>query len=131
MTIGLANCFILYWILIYPTLKPGAWWALHLHQVLVHINPIVSLYLVYWTCDIKQLVADHCKVIIPVHFVYDLFNLWGTKMIGRPLYWFLTWESYPESICVCVAVMCYTVWGWLATSWYLGKPVKKEEKKDK
>ena len=45
-----------------------------------------------------ELCADHWKLFLPVGIVYGIVNYFETHRLGRPLYWFLTWEDWTTPV---------------------------------
>ena len=50
-------------------------------------------------------IRSHYMYFIRIGVIYAVFNYWGTLSRGYPLYPFLTWESIPETIAVCIALI--------------------------
>ena len=49
--------------------------------------------------------SSHYTFSIKLGVVYAVFNYYGTKLRGRPLYPFLTWESIPDGIVICALLI--------------------------
>ena len=50
-------------------------------------------------------ISSHYVYCIRIGVIYAVFNYWGTLSRGYPLYWFLKWESVPETIGMCIALI--------------------------
>ena len=116
-------CFLLYWILLHSSITEryqNNFWII-LYMYLVHTLPSISLFLIYITTEIRVL-KRQWVIMLPLHCVYDYVNYVGTKALGRPIYWFLTWNNnynYIDCFAVCAAVTTFQCVGWIITARYM------------
>ena len=79
----------------------------------MHTFPTISLFLVYLTTERLVVKASHWKMLAPMTLVYGSMNFYETKMSGKPVYWFLTWEDWTTPLIV-IAVFIFVVTIWLS-----------------
>ena len=92
---------IVYWCMLHPKVKLEYEGYRLLHMYLVHIFPAVSLLLTLKTIHFN-LYEKHWIFLVMLGNIYAPFNYLETKARGKPVYWFLTWESYDSFIILFV-----------------------------
>jgi hypothetical protein len=71
--------------------------------ILLHTVPLISSIGNFLVTDIIFL-RSHVKIILYFQVIYNIVNFIEVKSSGKPLYAFLTWESY-DSPLICLAIM--------------------------
>jgi hypothetical protein len=108
--------------LVMQALIVGIYWPFVHEYLMNHIKEMPDFTLQYWTSIFKHsypaiailantiiskvaFIRAHYLYCFRIGTVYAVFNYWGTLQRGRPLYPFMTWESVPFTIVVCIGLM--------------------------
>ena len=96
-------------------------WA---HMYNVHIIPSLALLVNYVSLDIR-FCHNHWKFFMVFSVAYGIVNFFSTKLNGKPVYWFLPWDSV-LSLIVYASLMSIaaTIWIVLSEISYSLKPIK-------
>lgn len=70
-----------------------------------HLVPGISVLINFIISD-AVIRASHVKIILPISAVYGYVNYLEVKSLGRPLYWFLTWEDM-TSVYIYLGLMVF------------------------
>ena len=68
-----------------------------LHMYLVHIFPTIA-YVLNARMTEFELDAGHWKLFVPLGILYAIVNYFETQRLGRPLYWFMTWQDWTTPV---------------------------------
>jgi len=96
-------------------------WA---HMYNVHIIPSLALLLNFISLDIR-FCHSHWKFFMVFGAAYGIVNFTSTKLSGKPVYWFLPWDSVLSLIVFAsLNSIAATVWIIIAEISYNLKPIK-------
>mmetsp|Transcript_844 Transcript_844/g.885 ORF Transcript_844/g.885 Transcript_844/m.885 type:complete len:150 (-) Transcript_844:33-482(-) len=73
------------------------------HMKIIHLAPLLTSFVNFYLTDIV-FIRRHYKALVAFGTMYLTINFIGTKMIGKPLYSFLTWKDY-TSILISAAIL--------------------------
>jgi len=89
---------------------------------LAHIGPGVSV-LINWLQTDVVIRAAHVKMVVVIAILYGYVNYCEVKKLGKPLYWFLTWEDETSYYIYAALILVFTgVWFLLASFTLMIKP---------
>jgi hypothetical protein len=108
--------------LIMQILIVGIYWPFVHESLMQRIRGLPNFTIEYWNSLFKHtypaaailanimlsriaFIRSHYIYCIRIGVIYAVFNYWGTLSRGYPLYPFLKWESIPETIAVCIALI--------------------------
>ena len=77
----------------------------NIHTRMVHSVPFITAFINMKITD-TVLIGRHCWGLAGFSLMYTAVN-WYTvvfKRDGKPIYFFITWEHYPTSICTALAI---------------------------
>ena len=111
----------------------GIYWPFVHNYLMEHITSLPDFHVHYWNSIFKHtypafaivvnvilsriaFIQNHYIYCIRIGSVYAVFNYWGTLSRGKPLYPFLTWESIPFTIMVCIALIAMATGFFLAVT---------------
>ena len=75
------------------------------HMYTVHIFPQIA-FLLNWRTMRLSLYSGHWKMFPPITAIYAYINYCEVKRLGKPLYWFLTWEDYTSPLIIAFITLC-------------------------
>ena len=78
-----------------------------------HLTPFIFNWVNFRLTDVV-LAAKHCLVCIPVGIAYTYINYKETLNLGKPIYFFATWEDIPKTSGIFVFLTI------LAMAWWVG-----------
>ena len=116
------------------------WTVLHVHVIddfegasrlamyLTHIFPAISLYFSWLSSENLYLSASHHILFLPIAIAYSIFNYYVTKLIGKPIYYFITWEDHTTLLIIAALYLAFIlVWIMVAK---LTQIAKKDDSKN-
>ena len=90
----------------------------------VHIFPSIAIVVNFCWLDVR-LCRDHWKFLVSISMFYGVINFISTKLQGKPVYWFLPWDSILTLIVFLSLTSIFTaVWFIIVEISYKTKPIK-------